>query len=132
MCFTIHPKHPIAKIAKKDIICWKIVKKNLTPAMYGPLYRSRPYILGKLNPRITLRVEKETNFWSIPKSEINAGYHSYSCISQLKRDMQRYYSVGPLAYSTVQCIIPKGEVYFFNPKEHQYVSSNIIIKEIIK
>jgi len=139
MCFTVNQKHPTAKIAKKDITCYKFITSDLEPPYFGKsIFRNKvvyfKYILNKLNDRIIL----QTGY-----SIINRGYHSYSSIRQvkkerdifiaLKREMKNWKKKFDSDYYLilVSCTIPKGEVYFFNPIDHQYVSSNIIINKII-
>jgi hypothetical protein len=120
MCFIIHPKHPTAKIAKKDIICYKLLDPHMHPRHY---FSYPPYVLGKLNPSIRL----ETTRWC--PNMIELGYHSFSIQRMAKRICKAFPMENPLL---VKCIIPKGELYYYNPDDYEYVSTNIIIKEIIK
>jgi len=120
MCFIVHPKHPIAKIAKKDITCYKVLNDNMCPRHYS-VYP--PYVFGKINPSIRL----ETH--SYLPGVIELGYHSFSIQRPARRICKAFWRDNPLL---VRCIIPKGELYYFNPDDREYVSTNIIIKEEVK
>lgn len=148
MCFIIHEKHPTAKIAKKDITCYKFLTSDLEPPYFGAsIIRNEQrnvvvhfkYLLNKLNDRVVLQ-EHHSKCYDISRGlpylerVINRGYHSYSSIRQVKKERYlfetKYHSGHYL--TLVSCTIPKGEVYLFNPISHQYVSSNIIINKIIE
>jgi hypothetical protein len=144
MCFIIHERHPTAKIAKKDITCYKFLTSDLEPPVFGASIRRNvvihfKYLLNKLNDRVVLQ-EHHCKYYDVSRGcpclerVINRGYHSYSSIRQVKKERYLFESKFHSGYylTLVSCIIPKGEVYFFNPINHQYVSSNIIINKIIE
>lgn len=133
MCFDVHPKHPVAKIAKKDIVCYKILKRDLSPYYQA---KEKSYKLGVLNDNITLRtIRLGLAIFEDTPPMVEEGYHSYSAKVRPSRIFKLDVLDGlkedklPIVAS---CIIPKGQLYYFNPDAHTYVSTNIIIKEIIK
>jgi hypothetical protein len=143
MCFIIHPKHPVAKIAKKDIVCYKLLWH--IEGEFRSIAMNYRYKLNKLNDKIILKtISYICGFDYDPPDVlycigdkitiIKDGYHSYSskrtAISELAVFTEFALNKGT-EDKIHECIIPKGELYYFNPKNHEYVSTNIIIKESI-
>lgn len=138
MCFIIHPKHPTAKIAKKDIVCYKVlwhIEKE-----FRSLAKHYMYKLDKLNDKIVLKTTVQDTMRGI--HSIHDGYHSFTCVRAAKGEIRDLISNWSCLIQSVilrngtyeihECIIPKGEIYYFNPEHHVYVSTNIIIKEEVK
>lgn len=115
MCFVINVKHSEEKIAKKDIVCYKRL------CVYIDIFIS-PYLHYFYRLNILYRSELK------PSSDntIDIGFHSYSCkkyaTSRLIKDRYEVLAKG---------IIPKGSRYYYNPDDHEYVSNQIIIQEVI-
>ena len=118
MCFIIHEKYPEEKIAKKDIVCYKILERNSTVDFLSP-YQKKHY---KLN--ILYRSRLELSSYRIT---IDIGIHSYSCKKKATYWINKVRN-GVLAKG----IIPKGSRYYYNPTMHEYVSNRIILQKIIK
>ena len=115
MCFSIHPDHPDKKIAKRDITCYKILQ-NISGELFSRL-RGFEYKLNKLY---------KTKIDEPQLGEINRGFHSNSNKHFLKRQRSCI-----ISSKNVKCIIPKGSEYYYDPIWREYVSNQIIIKEII-
>ena len=113
MCFSIHPDHPDKKIAKRDITCYKILQ-NIS----GELFSTVQYFRYKLHKLYKTKIDKP-KYWGI-----NHGFHSYSNKKCLLENCI-------ISTKNVKCIIPKGSEYYYNPFYTEYVSNQIIIKEII-
>ena len=112
MCFIIDFNHQKQLVADKDIICYKRSDKYTDNKTFIPeWYCDFVYKLGK---RYKTRIHEDDGF-------ISKGFHSYS---STKRFTQ-------FAYRYVECIIPKGSKYYFNPTDMEYVSNQIIIKKNI-
>ena len=106
MCLVINQLEP--KIADKDIICYKVVKRTEIKGVYLSEYQSFEYIIRRLytnniNYAFASKVVK-----SIMKTPyINGGmFHSYA---------SHLYPVilSPLPHcALLKCIIPKGAYYY--------------------
>lgn len=119
MCFYIDPKHPKAKIAKKDIECFKTldeVEENNVLSYYSP-YRYFEYIFGVIYHvnEFNLVGSRIFNTYAIHK-----GLHSYSTLKRAKR---KVFSYGVVC----KTIIPKGATYYYNSERHEYVSTQLIV-----
>lgn len=122
MCFDVQsPK----QVAEKDIICWKVITKNLQSANMGFQYEFRK-----------LYKQNNVSHWQDSKKRgdvISKGFHSY----QLKKSASEQCWDNSIV---VKCIIPKGSFYFANKRRliydenrYQYVSNQIkIIKKVRK
>jgi hypothetical protein len=120
MCFELSHNSK-AKIARKDIVCYKEVENVGSPfeIVIRSFFAEYPYELGKLNKPVKIRIQKCIDE---DKEIIHKGYHSYEFIPKcliFPNDV------------IVKCIIPKGTKYYSN-LDGEYVSENIIIKEILK
>lgn len=118
MCFYISPTHPNKKIAKRDIICYKVLDEN-----WHSLYRNFLYEINKLyiHP-YALREEVGRRGDKV----IKQGYHSYSNKKAADFDYAKWYRI------VVKCIIPEGAEYYYNSVYKEYVSNQIKIIEVIK
>ena len=128
MCLFINHLEP--KIANKDIVCYKLVKRTKIKGVYESNYLKFEYIIRQLY----------TNYFDIKYADmlikrryrqfaIEEGmFHSY--VSHLYPAILR-----PLPNHTLlKCIIPKGAYYFEGYFEDlpSYASSQIKILEEIK
>ena len=148
MCFHVQNSRPDPLIAKKDIICYKY--GTVGPDFGGEeVFRSRYqnhyYRFGKETERVPVR--KRCGLF--PRDMyITIGYHSYSnkktarrhvnfCrqqiirVNQSRQDLGLVPSEDPLPIKVVKCIIPKGVMYYYNSKTHEYVSEQIIVESIL-
>lgn len=131
MCWT-SDKKPIKKIASGDITCYKVFSKldikwriektsdSLERKMkeVKSLYKNYIYIPYEANPKVNIicRLDYDLSCdWFI-----NEGYHSYKYINSINK---RY-------FCTLECIIPKGSIYYINSDNH-IVSSDIILTDKI-
>ena len=137
MCWT-SDTNPIPKTADKDIICYKVfyikdIKYKRRKFLGIPLwkegieklysmYKEYEYIPYATNPKVTIYYRKYNDiysWWSIDK-----GYHSYSTLDQA--ELKRILKLELI----VECVIPKGSVYYLN-ENNEIVSSNIIVTDKI-
>lgn len=134
MCFYIHSKHKTAKIAKKDIICYKILSKFNTrlyldnfiheKGIYFSSIKNYIYNFNENKKYISNIKVENANYWNNYNECIHIGIHSYSSI---KRCRSYPYS----RVVIVKCIIPKGSTYYYNPDKQEYVSDTIEFIELI-
>lgn len=139
MCW-ISDKYPTKNIATKNIICYKVFneydiilkerkflgktyKKEIEK--FISLYSKYLYFPYKINSEISLLYSYsspnkwyKSGLWSI-----NKGYHSYETLNVTKRHTNEYCRI-------IECIIPKGSIYYINRVGH-IVSSNIIVTDKI-
>ena len=120
MCFVIHEKHPDKKIAKRDITCYKDVLSHRNKQFVKSAVKEFAYRFNRLY-RTRLDRERIKVFGEL--APLNKGFHS---TSNKKRNGLWWASD-----FSVRCIIPKGSEYYYNPEEMEYISNQIIIKEII-
>jgi hypothetical protein len=113
MCFIIHPDHPDKKIAKRDIACYKFFKNRS-----GELFSTPRRFKYELHKLYKTKIIVKLQCW-----KIEHGFHSHSN----KKCFLEYINSGN---ERVKCIIPKGSEYYYNPFYKEYVSNQIIIKEI--
>jgi hypothetical protein len=129
MCFFV-PKNARAKIAKKDITCYKLLYdfvRGPTSTIYNFTYK-----LGKVNKKIVLRIVRE-NYLVLGKNHylyidddmkqtnyrvINRGYHSY---------IDRPLFAKAEVENEFECTIPKGTKYYEDSIGGVRVSETIII-----
>lgn len=110
----------IFKVAKKDIICYKIF--NLTPEgkLISP-YRSMRYDFNTHYYQTGIKFTFNINFFN-SRIYIERGLHSYT------------YTDSGLLYTDsvlVKCIIPKDSLYLISNLEENIVSDNLIITDEI-
>ena len=128
MCLLINQLEP--KIADKDIVCYKLVKRTKIKGVYKSSFQEFEYVIRQL---YTNNIKIEFSYKLI-KPETIFGYffieegmfHSYA---------SNFYPIlSPLPWcALLKCIIPKGAYYFegifdFSPN---YASSQIKILEEI-
>lgn len=130
MCITIKPFlkffRPIAKKAKQDIVCYKIVDvyKTDTELKLYSQHMGFEYELEKLytTPIIEIRRAMGGSFLG------NVGYHSFCHLEDAE-----YYNYNPLIMHIVECVIPKGSKYYTGKygDDYNYISNAIIITRIL-
>lgn len=115
MC--LYPTHKRVKIAKEDIVCYKV----LTSIMKSP-YRDFQYERNKMYSIKLLKIDKNNN-----DLEINEGYHAY-----VSYDGAYSSTAIMFLYDTFifKAIIPKGSKYYLGT-DNEIVSNQMIIKENI-
>ena len=126
MCLFINHLEP--KIADKDIICYKLVKRTKIKGVYKSNFLKFEYIIRQLY----------TNYFDIKYADMlikkrysrsvieESMFHSYAS--------NVYFILKPLQYCTLlKCIIPKGAYYFkgYYGNYPSYASSQIKILEEI-
>ena len=150
MCFSIHPDHSDPIIAADDTICYKILGKhelNYYPQLstfnnwkllilrflgfnvFAALAQNHVYIINSrkkkrviIQPYI-LNWNKDNPTTPISScGTIEKGYHSYIKNNRIISDK---YEI------LIECVIPKGTLYYKNPFNEEYVSETIILKKVI-
>ena len=126
MCLVTIQLEP--KIADKDIICYKLVKRTEIKGVYKSNIQRFEYIIRQLYTNYfdikyaDMLIKKRYNLFAIE----NGMFHSYAS--------NVYFILKPLQYCTLlKCIIPKGAYYFkgYYGNYPSYASSQIkILKEI--
>ena len=133
MCLFLN--HLIPKIADKDIVCYKLVKRTKIKGIYKSSFQGFEYIIRRLyTNNINIRfVNKIVKTWCLTYPylmySIDEGmFHSYE--SRLCPVI-----LSPLpSCALLKCIIPKGAYYFegYFDDSPSYASSQIKILEEIK
>ena len=132
MCLALRDLEP--KIADKDIICYKIVKRTKTKGVYKLSFKKFEYVIrqlytNNLNIRFVDKIIKNLSpaYTSLCMYIIEEGmFHSYASKSSP--------ILSPLPYcALLKCIIPKGAYYFegYFDESPSYASSQIKILEEI-
>ena len=129
MCLVTTQLEP--KIADKDIVCYKLVKRTKIKGVYKSSFQGFEYIIRQLyTNNLDIRFANKSMKWYFYKSfyKIEEGmFHSY--VSNLNPIIL---SCLP-DYTLVKCVIPKGAYYFkgFFESFPSYASSQIkILREI--
>ncbi len=119
MCFIIDSNHPKVKIAKKDIVCYKLFynhKKHFeSPYRNFKFQKGECYYESK-----ALKITYEAYY----SHTIEIGIHSYT---NLKKSINVSESWIFSNIIIVKCIIPEGAKYYYNSTWKEYVSDYIII-----
>jgi hypothetical protein len=119
MCLKTEQRKP--KIATEDIICYKIIHKDMTSLFH----KEFKWEFGKVyhTEMTTTRISFLTH------TMVEQGFHSYST---LKATRKGYYSSSEPCI-VVKCTIPKGSEYYTGNHgvRDGYASEKIIINEII-
>ena len=128
MCLVIKQLEP--KIADKDIICYKLVKRTKIKGIYKSSFQGFEYIIRQLytnNLDIRFANKSIKHYFYKDFYIIEEGmFHSYA--SNL------YPILSPLPWcALLKCIIPKGAYYFegYFDESPSYASSQIKILEEI-
>lgn len=117
MCFYLHRALPEPQIATRSIRVWKrFNKKNLKSPYRGFQYeRDKEYSLSTdLTEKYDFRMDVRI---------ITDGFHAYT--SRQKAENHR-----GLIETVIECTVPKGSVYYWNPVRQEIVSNRIRISAI--
>lgn len=119
MCLRTKQTKP--QIATEDIICYKIIHKDMTSLFH----KEFKWELGKVY-HTEMTTTLSSFFMNIM---VEQGFHSYST---LKATREGYYSSSEPCIA-VKCIIPKGSEYYTGSHgiRDGYTSERIILNEII-
>jgi hypothetical protein len=122
MCFYIHPDQPNPKVATRSIRVWKRFRRDLTSPYqlfqyeHGKEYRSEMMAFPKFDGIRYL----------INRKVIEQGLHSYS--SRIKAEYKGSFS--RYEETIIECTVPKGSTYYWNPRSQEIVSDRLVIKAI--
>ena len=128
MCLFINQLEP--KIADKDIICYKLVKRTKIKGIYKSSFQGFEYIIRQLY----------TNNLDIKFADKSMKRSFYQSFCKIEKDMFHSYAsnlypiLSPLPWcALLKCIIPKGAYYFEGcfGDYPSYASSQIRILEEI-
>ena len=129
MCWVTKQLEP--KIADKDIICYKLVKRTKIKGIYKSSFQGFEYIIRQLY----------TNNLDIRFANKSIKRHIYTCFYIIEEGMFHSYEnhlypviLSPLPHSALlECIIPKGAYYYegYFDWSPSYASSQIKILEEI-
>lgn len=122
MCFFTHYDHKKVKIAEKPIRCWKRFDKwkEKNKWTYCSPYRGTEYQKNTLYYAKLSRVEY---FGLSNIGRINKGIHSYSTRTEARECKERDEVI-------IECTIPVGAKYYYNPTDREYVSDHLYIMKI--
>ena len=128
MCLVTIQLEP--KIADKDIICYKLVKRTKIKGIYKSSFQGFEYIIRQLY----------TNNLDIRFANKIIKHSFYKCFYMIEKGMFHSYAsnlypiLSPLPWcALLKCIIPKGAYYFegYFDESPSYASSQIKILEEI-
>ena len=128
MCLVTTQLEP--KIADKDIVCYKLVKRTKIKGIYKSSFQGFEYIIRQLY----------TNNLDIKFANKNIKRYIYTCFYKIEEGMFHSYTsrLYPKLnfshyYATLKCVIPKGAYYFegYFDESPSYASSQIKILEEI-
>lgn len=121
MCFHVHQDHQQPKTATRSIRVWK----RFRPGLISPYLLFR-YELGKeYRSEMVIKPRFNDSRCSFDPS-IEQGLHSYS-------SMRRAHYVSSFSQFTelvLECTVPKGSTYYWNPQMQEIVSDRLVIKTI--
>lgn len=123
MCFFIHNVHKKVKIAEKPIRCWKRFDKwkEKNKWTYCSPYKGTEYQKNTLYYAKLDRVKRV----EVITARISKGIHSYST----RTEARKYKEWDEVI---IECTIPVGAKYYYNPEDEQYVSDHLYIGKIDK
>ncbi len=110
MCFYIHTAQPNPKVATRSIRVWK---------RFGPNLKS-PYRLFQYEHGKEYKAELVKTFCS---NQVHNGLHAYTSLDTVNRHKLRMEIV-------LECTVPKGATYYWNPSMQQIVSDRLVIKQV--
>lgn len=119
MC--LYTTQEIPTIAKKDIICYKVICKDMSSLFHNDF----KWTFGKM---YYSWMEAVNNIEDCDK-EIHQAFHSYETLEDLKK---AYFSA-TCPCLTVKCTIPKGSEFYKGTHDDLkgYASNQLIINEVI-
>jgi len=119
MCFVSKSKR--IKRAWRNTTCYKVVE-NTNRGLWSWV-KDYHYEIGVKQPEVDLHFKPLTNKYYA----VYEGYHSSKSRKPIARSFYMKNGYNPVL---VKCIIPKGSKYM-SGKNREYVSSSIIVKEIV-
>ena len=136
MCLLINQLEP--KIADKDIVCYKLVKRTKIKGVYKSSFQEFEYVIRQL---YTNNINYSFANKVIKKERIFISYMNYLEADFIEEGMFHSYVnhlypaiLSPLPnWALLKCIIPKGAYYFegYFDESPSYASSQIKILEEI-
>lgn len=142
MCLYVNNKK--VRVAKKDIVCYKIVikerKKWIYRIFHKPTYRA-PFYFNYIYQLKKLNDLGKSLYVAISPEElcgvVHEGFHSFVDIQDAKRMLSESCYRYNKGWTIVQCVIPKGAEYvkgtidLSENSPASYVSDEIIcVKEV--
>ena len=121
MCFFIDEKYPNVQIAKKDMICYKVLVEG-KDVISSPFYN----YVWKIDKEESTYLERDSHDYNV----INLGFHSFSK-KRAAGELSSKFGFdrdSKVKYKVFKCIIPKGSNYYYNERHKEYVSNKIIVK----
>jgi hypothetical protein len=118
MCFIVDEKNPYKLIAEEDRVCYKVLRNDIGK-MVSP-FKNFEYQLNELNILSEPLRITHAEFDNI----IAVGFHSYTKLREAVLNSHHESLI-------VKCIIPKGAEFFIDNYYEEYVSNQIIIKEVL-
>ena len=116
MCFT--NKSGRIMTAKKDITCYKLLFRHYRDKSLRAIVQDFIYELNVPTEKVKIKP-----FDIGPYHMVDKGYHSYTH----KNKVNEGYCYDLIA----KAVIPKGSKYMINMEDGEYVSSSIMIVEVI-
>ena len=119
------------KIAKSDIICYKLVRKPAnTDKYFYTVYRDSKVSVGK---KYKSRISFHNNYYH---KFIDRGLHTITNLKDVKKLKTAEYKTYNYDFVIIKCIIPKGSNYFVgrfvkHDRFRSYASNCLYYQEII-
>jgi len=124
MCFIISTEHSESQIAKKDIVCYKVL--DMVRSRYWGPYMGTEYRFNRVRKaKIVKYLSREK--WKQDRYEVEDGLHSFTNLDKLRRRFARMSAICNGIPVMFEAIIPKGAEYYINPAEEEYVSNQLMI-----
>lgn len=133
MCFYLHKDHSEAKVADKDITCYKVllnlpgnatsIMREISTPFLSP-HKHEPYELNQLKEAKIGDVKESIYRF---KKKIDEGLHSHSVGLKGWNAVAR--PLGGNDLGLFKATIPKGATYYYNPDREEYVSNQLIVQK---
>ena len=122
MCFHVHPDHREPKTATRSIRVWKRFETvrqapDGSTVMLSP-YRAFPYHMGQEYSQAGPLMPTATT--------IERGFHSHDSLESALDRRDRTVDTDHV----IECTVPKGATYYWNPDKNEIVSDRIVLKTI--
>ena len=114
MCFYIHQQHQEPLVATEDIVCYKAFVEKDYPVVKD---KTKLYSIVQLYPYDTDKRYALPEPLEIEDNTISKGFHSYL------DKKSRFW----LEEIYIECYIPKGANYYYNPIRKEYVSDELFV-----
>ena len=129
MCIEV--KNIFPKRAKTDIVCYKLLKEDMTAPYTGFQYDFKEY---KANGLFTLLKDIKNFIIEKPRSVKGEPYYYYSIglLHTYKKPALSFVKCKYLKRRLFKCIIPKGTYYYESSDSDKYASRKLrIVEEIL-